>query len=143
MDSLLIKQRREDAMKLLAIDAGAVVDACMKRNDQSFSSSTRAMLTCAVHHAIGEIAESLLFCESFAYPNIDTLGYYLTWSMDHLLIAADMDTVFMGMYGCDLDTARDAEKSARSAIARNYEPILQDLAHDLAETILKATTEDD
>lgn len=143
MDSLLIKQRREDAIRLLAIDAGGVVDAYMKRNEKSFSSSTRAMLTCAVHHATGEIAESLLFCESFAYPDVNTLGYYLTWSMDHLLIAADMDTVFMGMYGCDLDTARDAEKSARSAIARNYEPILRDLAHDLAETILKATMEDD
>ena len=143
MDSLLIKQRREDALRLLAIDARGIVDACMKRNDKAPDQSTYAMLTCAVHHAIGEIAESLLFCESFAYPNIDTLGYYLTWSMDHLLIAADMDTVFMGMYGCDLDTARDAEKSARSAIARNYEPILRDLAHDLAEAILKATTEDD
>ena len=142
MDSLLIEQRRKDATRLLAIDAGAVVDSYAERSDRELNSLTHTMLAIAVHHAIGEIAKGLMVCEDFAYPDTSALAYRLTWAMDDILITSDMASKFMSMYGCDFDTARDAERVAHSAIADGYIPLLRDLANDLSSAILNAMTDE-
>lgn len=146
MDALLLRQRQNDAMGLLAIDPGAVVSIYEERRAQALDTATRVMLTTSVHIALGDIAKNLATdaCSDclYAIPTIGVLETELSCALGEILIAAEFDDVISKTFGCDYDTAMEAERAIRQTYEQAYEPMIKDLARDLHTAVLDAWTDE-
>lgn len=146
MDNLLIRKRQDYAVRLLAIDAGTVVDSYAERNSRTFNPAERAVLIMTVHRAVGEMAQYMAFDTKYPIPTASAVWSILECELSTVLTQANLDEIIGTLFGGDFDARDDADRAVRRVLEAYYQPIFKDMAADLYSAILDATaepTEDD